>query len=349
MRELEAIINLGTALRIASDDKEMVPILLSKVLEVLEAQDGAIALLDARPGSETNQDIYVVHLAKGSFYKAQGSSFPASALIHEGMDLQEPFLTNNLGKVLEQTPLRGNDGLGPGALVALRSATETLGFLVVGRHNGASFSQEEVSILKAFAEMASNALQKARLHKELEAAYLGMVLSLAKTVDAKDSYTGNHSQRLSELALAVGECLGITDLAEDLHWGALLHDIGKIGIPDKILNKPGPLTPEEWAIMKQHPLIGAQILEPVPKLVGAARIVRYHHEWWNGEGYPEGLQGEAIPIGARILAVVDAFSAMTDNRVYRAALPQEAALAELRRCRGTQFDPRIVDAFLTIV
>lgn len=360
---LEAIVSLSTALRIAQDDKDMVPVLLDKVLEAMKAQDGAIALLKAEPGFEAEQDLYVVQLARGSFAKAQDKVFPASALVRNGMDLQEPLLTNDLDKILEQTPLRSEADVGgtadgkaigyharPGALVALRSVTETLGFLVIGRRNGSSFSQEEASILKAFADMAGNALHRARLHREIEANYLGIVLSLAKAIDAKDTYTGNHSQRLAEMAMAVGKALGINGgLAEDLHWGALLHDIGKIGVPDEILVKPGPLTRQEWAIMKRHPLLGAQILELVPRLAGAARIVRYHHEWWNGEGYPEGLRGEAIPIGARILAVVDAYSAMTDNRVYRPALTHADALAELRRYGGIQFDPRIVDAFLKIV
>lgn len=363
MQELEAIVSLSAALRIARDDKDMVPILLNKIMETMNAQDGAIALLDAKPGFEEKRDLYVVQLAKGSFAKAQGKVFPASALAHNYMDLQEPFLTNDLDKILEQTPLRSDADVGlaadgnaissstrSGALVALRSVTETLGFLVVGRRNGTSFSQEEASILKAFAEMAGNALHRARLLREIEANYLGIILSLAKAIDAKDTYTGNHSQRLAEMALAVGKALGINgSLAEDLHWGALLHDIGKIGVPDEILGKPGPLTLQEWTIMRRHPLLGAQILEPIPKLAGAARIVRYHHEWWNGEGYPEGLRGEAIPLGARILAVVDAYSAMTDNRVYRPAMTQAAALAELRRYGGIQFDPYIVDAFLKIV
>ena len=126
----------------------------------------------------------------------------------------------------------------------------------------------------------------------------------------------------------------------------MLHDIGKIAVPDHILRKPTPLTEEEWAIVRQHPVVGAQIMAPVAKLAGAARIVRHHHEWWNGKGYPDGLKGEDIPLGGRILAVVDAYSAITDERAYKPSRSHREAVDELVRCSGTQFDPTIVSAFV---
>jgi HD-GYP domain-containing protein (c-di-GMP phosphodiesterase class II) len=137
-------------------------------------------------------------------------------------------------------------------------------------------------------------------------------------------------------------------MMRDLAHGVLLHDIGKIGIPDAILLKPGPLTPDEWRIMRTHPEIGKRLIERIPFLRGAVPIVYSHHEKWDGSGYPRALTGEDIPLGARIFAVVDAFDAMTFDRPYSRAVPFEAAKAEIRRCAGTHFDPAVVEAFLQV-
>ena len=137
----------------------------------------------------------------------------------------------------------------------------------------------------------------------------------------------------------------LTDL-ESLRYGAILHDIGKIGVPDAVLQKPTRLDAAEWAQIRQHPLIGAGILEPVPHLAGAAQIVRRHHERFDGQGYTDGLAGAAIPLSARILTMVDSYSAIVDKRIYKDARPAAEAVAELKKHSGTQFDPAIVQAFL---
>jgi hypothetical protein len=177
--------------------------------------------------------------------------------------------------------------------------------------------------------------------------------ALIQAVEAKDAYTGGHLRRVSEYAVAVGEKLGLRgrDL-ETLHYASLLHDVGKLGVPESVLRKEGPLDAQETGIMRQHPEIGARMLERLELLRGAAPLVLHHQERFDGErdgqhpGYPEGISGERIPLGARIIAVVDAFDAMTTTRPYRNALPQIEAAAVLRRERGRQFDPRVVDAFL---
>lgn len=344
VRELEALFATSTALRAARNDDEMIPIILDKTLEVMKAQDGVVALL----GHE--RLVYAVRLARGYMQAAQGKVFPANdSLWDQAVNLGEPHVTQDLTADLRDGPLACTGKLGPGVLAPLKSATETLGFLLIGRREARAFSSEEVGILTAIAETAGSALHRARLHKELEESYLGTVLALANAVDAKDTYTGGHSGRLAEMAVAVGHHMHLNNgFVEDLRWGAILHDIGKIGIPDNILRKPSALTTEEWAVIRQHPVIGAQILAPVPKLARAALIVRHHHEWWNGQGYPDHLTDEAIPLGARILSVVDAYSAITDDRVYKRGVSHEQALRELQRCTGTQFDPQIVAIFLQI-
>jgi HD-GYP domain-containing protein (c-di-GMP phosphodiesterase class II) len=165
-------------------------------------------------------------------------------------------------------------------------------------------------------------------------------------VDARDAGTGDHSGRVASYATAIGRALGLSrEVLAELRMAAGLHDIGKISVPDAVLRKPGPLTPDEWALMRRHAVVGSRILHGAPLSSRVKNGVRHVHEWWNGKGYPDRLKGEQIPLFGRILAVADAFEAMTSARPYREALPAEAALAELERMRGVQFDPAIVDVF----
>lgn len=190
----------------------------------------------------------------------------------------------------------------------------------------------------------------ARLGEELEASLRrsqetldGTLAALAEAVEAKDEYVGGHVGRVAAYADMIAEELGLAGPArEDVRNGAVLHDIGKMAIPDAILGKPGPLSPTERTIMETHSLRGEAIVRRVPALEGAALVVRHHHERWDGAGYPDGLAGAAIPLGARIVAVADAFDAMTTDRVYRKALSYEEALKELAREAGRQFDPQVV-------
>ena len=192
--------------------------------------------------------------------------------------------------------------------------------------------------------------------RDLDAAYTQLQLSyrttleaLGSALDTRDVGTESHSRRVHGYSLTVARAHGVPEhQLEDLGHGVLLHDIGKIGIPDAILLKPGPLTPEEWQIMRTHPEIGKRLVERIPFLRGAVPVVYCHHERWDGTGYPRRLKDEEIPLGARIFAVVDAFDAMTFDRPYSVAIPFDAARTEIRRCAGTHFDPAVVETFLSI-
>ncbi|MZP30670.1 diguanylate cyclase [Heliobacterium undosum] len=176
-----------------------------------------------------------------------------------------------------------------------------------------------------------------------------LVQALMKMLEVRDFITEGHSQRLQELVVKLGKDVGLSDgRITDLCLLAQFHDIGKVGIPDQILFKPGPLTIEERKQMERHAEIGHRIAQVVPGLLPVADLILKHHEWWNGKGYPLGLKEEDIPIEARILAITDAYDAMTNDRTYRKAMSEEAALCELRRCSGVQFDPRLVDRFIAI-
>ena len=186
--------------------------------------------------------------------------------------------------------------------------------------------------------------------RQQEESYVATIAALAAALDAKDRYTEEHSRETAALAVSVGRRLGLSaDQRRLLEYGALLHDIGKIGIPGYILHKPGTLTPEEFAVMREHPVIGERILASVPFLAPLGPIVRAEHERWDGAGYPDGLKGEEIPIEARIIHACDAFHAMASDRSYRRALPLPQIINEFRDKSGTQFDPRVVEAMLQLI
>ena len=203
------------------------------------------------------------------------------------------------------------------------------------------------------------ALQKNRLARErenirlfeaLETAHFDAMKALAQAIEAKDHYTRGHCDRMVEYAVAIARELGLSEMEKKiLRYAAALHDIGKIGIPEAILNKAGKLTEEEYTIMKAHPEKGAQIIRGVSFLTPVAPLIYHHQERYDGKGYPDGLVGEKIPLGSRIVAVLDTFDAMTSDRPYRKALPLERAIAELKRFSSQQFDPLVVDVFLRVL
>ena len=185
-----------------------------------------------------------------------------------------------------------------------------------------------------------------RALNSLEAAYRSTLKALTAALETRDSETHGHSERVVTYSLRLGREYGLnSEQMKALEFGSLLHDIGKIGVPDSILRKPAKLTEEEWVRMREHPLHGQQILRGIEFLQGASRVVAQHHEKWDGTGYPLGLRGEEIDINARIFAVADAFDAITSDRVYRRGKPYEAAAQELDDWAGRQFDPKVVEAF----
>lgn len=229
---------------------------------------------------------------------------------------------------------------------------EYIGLLIFGEvrsRNRESFTPSKQRLINVIADHATNAIQRALLHQQLEENFLQTVVSLANAMDARDSYTGDHSHRMADLTTRISSALDLTERQiESIHWASILHDIGKIGVPDEILNKPGPLTEKEWVVMRQHPVIGSQIVAPIKMLAPVSPIIRAHHERYDGSGYPFGLKGDEIPIESRILSVVDAYIAIRDQRVYSKSHTHEEAIAELRRNSGTQFDPHVIDVFCRV-
>lgn len=212
------------------------------------------------------------------------------------------------------------------------------------------FGPGDSRLLEAVAAQVGGALTSIRLYEQLDRAYFGTAEALMAALEAKDSYTAEHSRSLAENAVAVGRMLGLDEEElRMLRYAAAFHDIGKLAIPPRILNKPGPLDAGEWDEMRRHTLIGERIIAPIEFLAPIRPMIRCAHEQWDGRGYPDGLAGEQIPLGARIIFACDAFDAMTTDRPYRAALTAEEARLELRRESGRQFDPAVADALLMVV
>jgi HD-GYP domain-containing protein (c-di-GMP phosphodiesterase class II)/pSer/pThr/pTyr-binding forkhead associated (FHA) protein len=219
-----------------------------------------------------------------------------------------------------------------------------------------AFEERDLELLAAVGQQIGAATDRARLIDDLENLFVGAMLTLTASIEAKDAYTRGHSERVTIYSLMLADALGVTGPQRDVvELGGLLHDVGKIGIPEAVLRKPGALDDDEFALMKQHPELGEGIVANMPeldRLVNMAEIVaavRHHHEKFDGQGYPDGLAGEAIPLAARILAVADTYDAITTDRPYRKGCAREVALRILQANSGSQFDPRLVQAFVGIV
>ena len=224
------------------------------------------------------------------------------------------------------------------------------GVLIVADKLHGDFDDDDVEMLLSVGDQAAVAVENQQLRQELQRAYLSTIIALADAVEAKDAYTAGHCERVARYAHRIAEELALAPVDRSVVFCAgLLHDVGKIGVSDGVLNKPGQLLPEERELVRSHVRVGHDLVNKVPILHSVAESVLRHHEWYDGNGYPDGLRGDEIPFTARIVSVADAYSAMVDRRPYKDAASPEQAREELSRCAGTQFDPEIVEAFLRVL
>ncbi|NQT95039.1 MAG: GAF domain-containing protein [Candidatus Omnitrophica bacterium] len=242
-------------------------------------------------------------------------------------------------------------GLTSAVVVPLIADSKVLGVLNLGKYrNKPFFDEEDVELLVILAYEAGAAISNCYLFEEVHDLYVGSIVSLAAAIDARDHYTHGHSKEVAKLAVKTAQKLKLDgDAVEKIHFASMLHDIGKIGIPDNVLLKKGKLTRPEWAIIKKHPIYGAKILKHIPRLKPIIPIIYHEHERYDGTGYVDGIKGEDIPIESRIIAVADAYEAMTSRRPYRKPMPKRKAIEEIKKNSGTQFDPRVVRIFLKVL
>ncbi len=232
-------------------------------------------------------------------------------------------------------------------LVPLVVEKRTWGLIEVYDSRARAFPAPERHLAELAAAQIGGLLAAFEHEERAQRLYRETLASLSNALEAKDAVTSQHTEEVVRLAVSVAAELDLDlDAVQSVELGAVLHDIGKVRVPEAILNKPGPLTDEEWQVMRTHPEVGEQILRPIQSLQAILPLVRHHHERWDGTGYPDGLAGREIPLGARIVAVCDAYRAMTEDRPYRAALPKDEARAELALGAGSQFDPDCVEALV---
>ena len=233
----------------------------------------------------------------------------------------------------------------------LNSNEELIGILAIGRKlSSQPYTQNEELIFSTLANQTAVAIENARLYDELRASFVQSVTALANAIDIRDTYTITHSQQIADWAGKTARQMGCTsEQIDEIFLGGLLHDIGKIGIPDAILQKPTQLTEEEWKIVQTHPVLGAELISPIKKLAHVSPMIESSHERYDGLGYPHGKKGAEIPIGARIISVVDSYSAMRDKRPYKKPFDNAQIIEELKQNCGKMYDPQVVEAFLKVI
>ncbi len=339
--ELYAFYDMSKALGTTLDLDELLDTVLDSALKVLRADSGYVMLIDR----ETDDLVLKARRGvQGPIEKPEEVSESIGRwVLQEGKPLlfgEGKYRDAGLSAT-EETPKSA-------ICVPLKVKDMVIGVITVSNSSADSqFTDENVRLLSSLSGNAAVAIENAQLFKSLEEAYMGTVKALAAAIDAKDSYTQGHSTQVAQYVLMLGEELGLSeDDKKAVETAAYLHDIGKIGVRDEILLKPGRLSLNEMNEIRHHSMISANILAPVPFPWQVTPIVRHHHERWDGSGYPAGLKGQEIPVLARVLAVADAFDAMTSKRPYRKRKSIEEAIGELRACAGTHFDPELVEPFI---
>lgn len=239
------------------------------------------------------------------------------------------------------------DAAGDYFAMPIFTAKHLVGTLVaLDRGHRVATDENKVQLIQSILRQVGMAAENERLIQAMTQMIVEVVVSFAMAIESRDPYTGGHVHRVTAFAVLLAKRLGLSEREQSIiRLGGLLHDVGKVAIPDAVLNKAGKLTPEEFGVIKSHPIVGHQIIGFIPQLRSVHPIVRHHHERWDGKGYPDGLAREEIPLLARVLAVADTFDAMTTNRSYRSALSPTEAMQEILRCAGTQFDAQVAEIF----
>jgi putative nucleotidyltransferase with HDIG domain len=329
------------------DVEQVLQSIMRRAVELLSAESGSLFLIDEPTGE------LIFRVVEGpASEKLLGTRLPLGVGI-VGVTAQEgkPFIVNNAQADPRHYTLVDKDTtLTTRSVVSvpLIDKDQVIGVIqVLNKTDGTLFDEADCDVLNAFAIQGAIALGNAQLYSELRRSFADTVRIIANAVEARDPYLAGHTNRVTQIALALADELGWSrERLDILEIGAILHDIGKIGIPDNVLNKPEDLTLKEYNEMKKHPVVGAQMLRGIAALKPMLPYILYHQERYDGKGYPFGLKSNEIPIEGRLLAVADTFDAMTSTRPYRDGLSQAQAVEEIVSRRGTQFDPEVVDALL---
>lgn len=344
---LATIAEIDRAILSALETETIVDTVLTRMRDVFPCDRIGVTLVD--PDSSDRARTYIANDNPKSEAWVEATQLTA-AEIQELRDNPESLITNadECGPhYLAPLARRGSKSFW---VLPIFLKEKLSGIITLGYADPPEHSHEDLAQARQLVDQVAVALSNARLIEELDQLNWGTLIALARAIDAKSSWTAGHSERVTELALKIGRVMGLPSKELDiLHRGGLLHDIGKIGIPAAVLDKPGKLTDEEFLLMREHPRKGARILEPIAAYAEVVPIVLQHHEWLDGNGYPDGLAGEDISLGGRIFAVADVFDALSSNRPYRVGLDRAEAVERIKQGTGRQFDPKVVEAFLEVM
>jgi putative nucleotidyltransferase with HDIG domain len=348
MRALMPLFEVSKEILSEVDPKKLLKQIVDTAVKETRADEVCLALIDEATGKLKVKEYYGLSPDFVRMFEDKYSEKIAGLIFKD----KRPFLfTPKVEIPPELKEALENEDISSGIYVPLTIRGNIIGLLsICSKSSEHPFTLSEVEFVSVLSGQAAAAIENARLYEKLEDSYLSTIVTLSCVVEAKDLYTDKHMKDIAEYSVTIAKKLGLPDSdIENIRRAALLHDLGKISVPDYILMKPGKLSEEEMDIIKRHPANGAKMIEPVEPLKHAREIIKSHQEWFDGSGYPECLRGEEIPLGARIIAVADAYGAMTTDRPYRKALTSDQALKELKEGAGTQFDPRIVEIFISIL
>jgi HD-GYP domain-containing protein (c-di-GMP phosphodiesterase class II) len=295
-----------------------------------------------------------LHELAGRVFAAGNVGCDLATLALVGQQLMLRQREDGVPTVIDDTSAVGIPGLTSAArtllVVPLIRDERHLGILYGGdKLDGGQISSIDSKLCNSLANSLSIFLDNTMLYEDMQAMFIGTLHALTSAIDAKDSYTHGHSERVATVSRLLGHAAGLDGaLAERVYLSGLVHDVGKIGVPEAVLRKASKLTDDEFGLIKMHPQVGARILADIRQMQDLIPGVLHHHERWDGRGYPHGLKGEAIPLFGRLICLADSFDAMSSNRTYRGALPHDHVLGEIRRCAGAQFDPQLAQIFLTL-
>ncbi len=348
VKALSILHEVGNAINSVHDLNKLLNFIIICATEELQADNGSIMILN----KEKND--LEIKIAKGLDRDTINS---CKVKIGEGISgwvaqTGAPLLINNIEKDPRFCMLNRSDKYQSKSFITvpLKIKDKIIGVInLSNKKTNEDFTQDDMEFLITLANHAAISIENAQLYRNIRKSYFDTISALAMTIEAKDPHTRGHSRRVTEYAISIAKKVNLSpSRIEVIRYAAILHDIGKIGISEKIISKKDTLSYEEFAIIKNHPLIGESIIEPIDFLQSIKPIIRYHHERYDGSGYPDGLEGEAIPLEARILSLADSYDAMTSDRPYRNRLSHNDALKEVVRHSGTQFDPILKEKFLEI-
>ena len=347
IKSLSILTETSTLISSTLDLEELLQIIMEKLKEVMQAEASSIFQID-----EETKELYFLIATGEKGEEAKEIRVPWGRGIvgwtaEEGTVLNVPDVTKDkrfFKDVDKKTKWETRSILA----IPLKIKGKVIGVAeVLNKIGEEPFNDRDEKLFEAIAKQAAVAIDNARLYTDLSELFKNSIRAVVNTVEAKDKYTRGHTERVTEYSVMIAKQLNLPPAEiQRIELSALLHDVGKIGIPDKILLKPGKLTDEEYEVVKEHPVRGVKIMQPIKQLAIVLDGIKYHHEWMNGNGYPEGLKGKKIPLVARIITVGDAYDAMTSDRPYRKALPKKEAIRRLMKDSKTQFFPELVEAFI---